>query len=139
MDAVRLQRERFGLGSLTPRPGTLETLAELTIRGYRLGLLSDCSWEGAGMCGSRRPSPGCFRPPFSHASSGARKPDPRLYQLISDELGVSPTRCIYAGDGSGRELSGARQAGMTAHHCFVPPTNGKLSCAKPIREHGTGR
>ena len=112
-DAVRLQRERFGLGSLTPRPGTLETLAELTIRGYRLGLLSDCSWEVPDVW-EQTAFAGLFQATVFSCVVGARKPDPRLYQLISDELGVSPTRCIYAGDGSGRELSGARQAGMTA-------------------------
>lgn len=112
-DAVRLQRERFGLGSLTPRPGTLDTLAKLTARGYQLGLLSDCSWEVPDVWEQTAFS-GLFQATVFSCVAGARKPDSRLYQLISDELAVSPTRCLYVGDGSGRELSGARQAGMTA-------------------------
>jgi len=112
-DAVQLQRERFGLGSLSPRPGTLETLAELTAQGYQLGLLSDCSWEVPDVW-EQTAFAGRFHATVFSCAAGARKPHPRLYQLISDELGVSPTRCLYVGDGSSRELTGARQAGMTA-------------------------
>lgn len=112
-DAVRLQRERFGLGSLSPRPGTVAILRALAARGYALGLLSDCSWEVPDVW-EQTVFSGLFQATVFSCAAGARKPDPRLYEMISDELDVSPTRCLYVGDGSGRELTGARQAGMTA-------------------------
>ncbi len=56
---------------------------------------------------------GRFHATVFSCAAGARKPDPRLYQLIYAQLGVPPARCLYVGDGSGRELTGARQADMT--------------------------
>ena len=43
---------------------------------------------------------------------GLKKPDPRIYRLACDQLGVPPERCLYIGDGSSRELSGAAAVGM---------------------------
>ncbi len=45
---------------------------------------------------------------------GLMKPDPAIYLLASDGLGVSPEACLYIGDGSFGELHGAEDAGMTA-------------------------
>ena len=45
---------------------------------------------------------------------GQRKPHPAGYRDISRKLGVAPEECLYVGDGSSAELSGATSAGMTA-------------------------
>ena len=45
---------------------------------------------------------------------GMVKPDPRIYELATERLGVGANDCLYVGDGSDGELSGAAQAGMTA-------------------------
>ena len=45
---------------------------------------------------------------------GMAKPDPRIYELATERLGVAANDCLYVGDGSDGELSGAAQAGMTA-------------------------
>ncbi len=42
------------------------------------------------------------------------KPDPRFYALACVRLGVAASRCLYVGDGAGRELTGATKAGMRA-------------------------
>ena len=42
------------------------------------------------------------------------KPDPRIYRLAAERLGVEPRDCLYVGDGIGRELPGAAEVGMTA-------------------------
>jgi putative hydrolase of the HAD superfamily len=49
-----------------------------------------------------------------------RKSDPRLFLLACEQLAVTPERCLYIGDGGGRELSGARQVGMDAVLIRVP-------------------
>ena len=36
-----------------------------------------------------------------------------VYRLACERLGVEPDRCLYVGDGSSRELTGAREVGMT--------------------------
>ena len=41
-----------------------------------------------------------------------KKPDPLIYQLTTKRLGVEPETCLYVGDGSSRELTGAVQVGM---------------------------
>ena len=46
------------------------------------------------------------------AKIGLRKPDPRIYRMMVDCLGVDPTRCVYLDD-LGVNLKPARDMGMT--------------------------
>lgn len=46
------------------------------------------------------------------AKIGLRKPDPRIYQMMLDALGVEPERCVYLDD-LGVNLKPAREMGMT--------------------------
>jgi putative hydrolase of the HAD superfamily len=46
------------------------------------------------------------------AKVGMRKPDPRIYRLACDELGVTPERSAFLDD-IGQNLKGARALGMT--------------------------
>src|SRR6202161_4070187 len=46
------------------------------------------------------------------AKIGLRKPDPRIYQMMIEALGVDPKRCIYLDD-LGINLKPAREMGMT--------------------------
>jgi len=43
-----------------------------------------------------------------------RKPDPRIYQLALEQLGVDPGEAIFVGDGANDELAGADRVGMRA-------------------------
>jgi putative hydrolase of the HAD superfamily len=45
------------------------------------------------------------------AKIGLRKPDPRIYQMMVDALGVDPKRCVYLDD-LGVNLKPAREMGM---------------------------
>lgn len=47
-------------------------------------------------------------------SVGLRKPDPRIYLLACEELGVEPAEALFVGDGDNDELAGAERVGMTA-------------------------
>jgi putative hydrolase of the HAD superfamily len=53
---------------------------------------------------------------FNHviesAKIGLRKPDPRIYQMMVEALGVDPRRCVYLDD-LGVNLKPARDMGMT--------------------------
>src|SRR3954471_9364167 len=53
---------------------------------------------------------------FDHVSEsakiGLRKPDPRIYQMMVEALGVDPNKCIYLDD-LGVNLKPARAMGMT--------------------------
>ena len=46
------------------------------------------------------------------AKIGLRKPDPRIYQMMTEALGVDPKGCIYLDD-LGVNLKPARKLGMT--------------------------
>jgi putative hydrolase of the HAD superfamily len=46
------------------------------------------------------------------ARIGLRKPDPRIYQMMVEALGVDPERCVYLDD-LGVNLKPAREMGMT--------------------------
>jgi putative hydrolase of the HAD superfamily len=51
---------------------------------------------------------------------GFSKPDPRIYALASEELGVAASDCLFVGDGANDELAGAERAGMTALQLRAP-------------------
>jgi putative hydrolase of the HAD superfamily len=46
------------------------------------------------------------------SKAGVRKPDPRIYQMMCDALGVQPSSCVYLDD-LGINLKPAREMGMT--------------------------
>jgi putative hydrolase of the HAD superfamily len=108
--ALRLESTR---PLLKPRPGTLETLAELRRRGYALGLITVCS-EDVEQLWEETPFAGMFDATVFSCSVGLRKPDPRIYHLALDELGVDPGQAIFVGDGANDELAGAERVGMRA-------------------------
>lgn len=43
---------------------------------------------------------------------GLMKPDPAIYRLALDRLGLEPGECLYVGDGGSHELEAARDMGM---------------------------
>ena len=46
------------------------------------------------------------------SKAGVRKPDPRIYQMMCEALGVAPSACVYLDD-LGINLKPAREMGMT--------------------------
>lgn len=98
--------------SLKPRAGSLETLAQLKKDGYKIGLISDCSGE-IPMVWDSTPFVPFFDVTVFSCRAGVKKPDPRIYKMATESLGVKHQDCLYIGDGSSKELTGARQVGMT--------------------------
>ena len=41
-----------------------------------------------------------------------KKPDPRIYFMALEQLAIEPQDCLYIGDGSSHELTGALKVGM---------------------------
>ncbi len=118
-EAASLRTELTRRALLAPLPGAVEALTELRESGYRIGLVSDCSCEVPHVWQETPIAPLIDAPVFS-CMEGYRKPDPRLYSLACDRLGVEPRECLYVGDGSGKELSGAIAVGMRAALIRVP-------------------
>lgn len=96
-----------------PQEGALETLRELRDRGFLLGMISVCSEEVAELWEETRFA-GLFDSTVFSCSVGLRKPDPAIYRLALDELGVEPGDAMFVGDGANDELGGAARVGMSA-------------------------
>jgi putative hydrolase of the HAD superfamily len=63
------------------------------------------------------------------SKAGMRKPDPRIYKMMTDTLGVDPTRCVYLDD-LGVNLKPARDMGMTTIKVLnAPQAIGELEAA----------
>jgi putative hydrolase of the HAD superfamily len=102
-----------------PCEGAVETLDELRRRGLRLGLISVCG-EDVARTWDESPFAGRFDSVVLSCSVGLAKPDPRIYRLAAEELGVAPEECLFVGDGANDELAGAERAGMRAAAILRP-------------------
>ena len=96
-----------------PRPDAAPTLRQLRARGYRLGLLTNCTSEIPQLWKSSPLSPLLDATVFS-STEGLRKPDVAIYALAASRLGVETNDCVFVGDGADGELYGASAAGMLA-------------------------
>lgn len=96
-----------------PRPGTLQLLQDLRGRGIKTGLITNCDATVPLVWPRTSLAPLIDVPVFS-AAEGLKKPDPAIYELVALRLGCPRQACLFVGDGSSRELTGAVAAGMGA-------------------------
>jgi putative hydrolase of the HAD superfamily len=88
------------------RTAMVAMLDQLTGDGYRIGCITNNvpAGKGAGMAGTteKAAAVAAIMARFDHvvesSKAGIRKPDPRIYQMMCDELGVAPSDCIYLDD-----------------------------------------
>ncbi len=95
------------------REHTAQTLDELRRRGYRLGVISNADGrvEQALDAVGLRPH---FELVIDSGVVGIDKPDPRIFQLAAERMGVRPEQAVYVGDIYEIDVVGARAAGMQA-------------------------
>ena len=65
-----------------------------------------------------------FEHVIESSKAGVRKPDPRIYQMMCDHLGLGPERCVYLDD-LGINCKPAAQLGMAA----IKVTSGEQALA----------
>jgi putative hydrolase of the HAD superfamily len=112
-------RRDWTRSALVPRPDAISTLETLRERGHKLGLITVCSTEVAELWEST-PFRGLFDSTIFSCEIGISKPDPRIYELSIEQLGVEPAESLFVGDGANDELPGAESAGMTALQLRAP-------------------
>jgi putative hydrolase of the HAD superfamily len=112
-------RQDWTREALLPRPDAIPTLERLRERGLRLGLITVCSTEVAELWESSA-FRGRFDATVFSCEVGIAKPDPRIYKLCCERLGVLPEECLFVGDGGNDELPGAERVGMTAVQLRAP-------------------
>jgi putative hydrolase of the HAD superfamily len=99
-------------------PGSVDALRALEATGVRLGVVSNAD----GLVGQRlreqevlQVGPGlgvtveCL---IDSGEVGVSKPDPRIFQLALDAMGLEPVDAWYVGDMPGIDVVGARAAGL---------------------------
>jgi putative hydrolase of the HAD superfamily len=91
VDALRLIRDRMKIGCITNNFAVAD--------------------ENAPRMSDKTAIMQLFHHVIESAKAGVRKPDPRIYLMMTDALGVSPERCIYLDD-LGVNLKPARELGM---------------------------
>jgi putative hydrolase of the HAD superfamily len=108
--AVNIRLE-YSVKSLKPRAASIPTINKLKALGHKVGLISDCSPETPAVW-PRTAFANLFDVTIFSCVAGMKKPDPRIYHLACNRLGVKPSDCLYIGDGSSHELTGALEVGM---------------------------
>lgn len=115
-----------------PRDGAEETLAAVKRRGFPIALISMCAPDTPALWRATSLARYVDVEVFS-SEVGLRKPDPAIYLLACERLGVDPSACLYVGDGAYGELTGAEAVGMTAY-LLADPTDGDVERLVPERD-----
>jgi len=102
-------------GASVPRPLMLEAIRRLRAAGLRVAALTN-NWVAETPAAAASETvksrlAAHFDVFVESAVVGLRKPDPRIYALVCDKLGVEPARVAFLDD-IGRNLKPARQLGM---------------------------
>jgi putative hydrolase of the HAD superfamily len=88
------------------RPAMVTALGQLAEAGYRLACITNNvpAGHGAGMARSGDKADAYeqvfarFEHVIESSKTGVRKPDPRIYTMMCDLLGLEPAQCIYLDD-----------------------------------------
>ena len=103
------------------RPAMVRALDQLAAAGYRLACITNNvpSGHGAGMARSGDAKDAYeqafarFEAVIESSKAGVRKPDPRIYQMMCEQLGLAPAQCVYLDD-LGVNCKPAAALGMAA-------------------------
>jgi putative hydrolase of the HAD superfamily len=114
------------------RPAMVAALDRLAADGYRLACITNNvpTGHGAGLARSGDRSDAYeqvfarFEQVIESSKAGLRKPDPRIYLMMCDLLGLEPAQCIYLDD-LGINCKPAAQLGMHA----IKVTSGEQALA----------
>jgi len=94
-----------------PRPYAVEVLTHLKSESIKTGIITDCS-AGTVKYWKKVPFSHLIDVPVFSCQVKLLKPDPGIYLLSAERLGVVPHNCLYIGDGGSQELTGAAEVGM---------------------------
>jgi putative hydrolase of the HAD superfamily len=102
------------------RPNVVAALKTCKAAGLRVGCITNNAptGKGAGMARSEDKARQVaeimaqFEHVIESSKAGVRKPDPRIYLMMCEHLGVEPAACVYIDD-LGINLKPARELGMT--------------------------
>ncbi|HUG38996.1 MAG TPA: HAD-IA family hydrolase [Longimicrobiales bacterium] len=126
------QRHEEGRLWVHMEPDTLEALDALKRAGLRLAVISNADGrvaeylENAGLDGR-------FEFVLDSTVVGIEKPDPRIFTMACERLGVAPGETVYVGDTYEVDVLGARAAGIRAVLLVDQPRD-DVACIGSIAE-----
>jgi putative hydrolase of the HAD superfamily len=101
--------------ALQPNEPMIELMRELQGAGHRMALLTNNVREWEPLWRSMLPVDEIFELVIDSAFVGCRKPEPEIYEITLESLGVEPERCLFVDDVEAN-CDGARALGLTAVH-----------------------
>ena len=117
-DARTAQRVVFGRG-LAACGVMVDVVRQVRAAGYRTALLTNISRTGESIWRSLLPVDELFDAVVDSSQVGLRKPDPAIYRLTCDRLGLAPRECLFVDD-LRCNVDAAADLGMTVLHCPDP-------------------
>ena len=109
---ARALHDEFNLWRRVP-PGLPGALEAAKAAGIRLGIISNSEGHLDALLARVGLLPH-FELVVDSGKEGVRKPDPRIFEIATERLGVLPEDCLYAGDIPQVDVDGARAVGMQA-------------------------
>lgn len=112
---LRLEHRALAQATFLP-PANEDLLYQLHDRGYQLGIVSNMTLlpEMMRLDPPLRDIHPLFRAQAFSSRVGVRKPDPRIYRVALDQLGLPPTEVLYVGDRLLEDVKGPKALGMRA-------------------------
>ena len=102
--------------------GGLEVIQTLHQKGYKLGIISNLIGENEIPDWLRADNlEQYFDAVILSSVCHIRKPDPEIYHLACQELGVTPAECVSVADNLNRDITGAKAAGIGANILYISP------------------
>ncbi|MDD6200399.1 MAG: HAD family hydrolase [Firmicutes bacterium] len=102
--------------------GGVEVIRTLHERGYKLGIISNLIGENEIPDWLREDG---LEPYFDAVVLSSvchiRKPDPQMYRMGCEQLGLEPGACASVADNLNRDITGAKAAGIGANILFISP------------------
>ena len=102
--------------------GGLEVIRTLHKRGYKLGIISNLIGEDEIPNWLRDDGLDQYFDALVLSSlCHIRKPDPAMYRMGCEQLGLKPEECASVADNLSRDFTGAKAAGIGANILFISP------------------
>ena len=119
-DVIEHLQQEFAAGGLWSRviPGSVDDLCALAATGTRLGVISNADGTVAARLREQevlQVGPGigvAVECVIDSGEVGVLKPDPRIFTIALDAMGIGPEQAWYVGDMPGIDVVGARAAGI---------------------------
>lgn len=112
-------------------PGAIETLSALKDRGIKLAVVSNWDSLLRGVLDALEISP-LLEAIVLSGEVGVSKPDPEIYRIALQKLGVSPEETVHVGDSEENDRQAAQLIGIRT--ILIDPTGQKPGSIRELKE-----